>query len=57
VPEDDLELVYLTFEDALELYAAIIGGTTLQAAGALRARSTLQGALARTASYAHYHTR
>ncbi|MEN3340680.1 MAG: death on curing protein [Actinomycetota bacterium] len=52
--EDDLELVYLTLEDALELYAAIIGVTTTRAAAALRSRSSLEGALARPASYAHY---
>ncbi len=51
---DDLELVYLTFEDALELYAAIVGGTTARAVAALRGRSSLEGALARPASYAHY---
>jgi death-on-curing family protein len=51
---DNGEFVYLTIEDALELYAAIVSGTTVDAAGALRARSTLEGALARPASYAHY---
>ena len=52
--EKDLELIYLTLEDALELYAAVVEGTTAQAAAALRARSSLEGALARPASYAHY---
>ncbi len=52
--EDDLELVYLTLEDALELYAAIVDVTTSRAAAALRSRSSLEGALARPASYAHY---
>ena len=52
--EDDLELVYLTLEDALELYAAIVAGTTDQAAVALRSQSSLEGALARPATYAHY---
>ncbi len=52
--EDDLELVYLTLEDALELYAAIVDVTTTRAAAALRSRSSLEGALARPASYAHY---
>lgn len=50
MPEDDLELIYLTLEDALELYA----GTTEQAAALLRSRSALEGALARPATYAHY---
>lgn len=54
MPDEDLELVYLTLEDALELYAAIVNRTTAHAATALRARSTLEGALARPASYAHY---
>jgi death on curing protein len=54
VAEDDLELVYLTLEDALELYAAIVDVTTTRAAAALRSRSSLEGALARPASYAHY---
>ena len=54
MPDEDIELVYLTLNDALELYAAIIDGTTAHAAAALRARSTLEGALARPASYAHY---
>ncbi len=40
VAEDDLELVYLTLEDALNLYAAIVGVTITQAAAALRASSS-----------------
>jgi hypothetical protein len=31
VPDDDLELIYLTLEDALELYAASVDGTTNRA--------------------------
>ena len=54
MPEDDLELIHLTLEDALELYAAIIDGTAEQAVALLRSRSALEGALARPASYAHY---
>ena len=54
MPEDDLELVYLTLEDALELYAAIVDVTTTRAAAAMRSRSSLEGALARPASYAHF---
>jgi len=54
VPDEDIELVYLTLDDALELYAAIVKGTTEGAAAVLRASSTLEGALARPASYAHY---
>ena len=52
--DDDLELVYLTLDDALELYAAITDSTTEHATAVLRARSTLEGALARPATYAHY---
>lgn len=51
------EPVYLIFEDLLELYAAIIGGTAQQAADHLRSRHALEGALARPATYAHYRTR
>ena len=55
MPEaEDLEPVYLTLEDALELYAAIIDGTTTQARGQLRSRAGLEGALERPASHAHY---
>jgi death on curing protein len=52
--EPDEELVYLSFEDALEIYGAIIGGTAQQAADQLRSREALEGALGRPASYAHY---
>ncbi|MDQ2911595.1 MAG: type II toxin-antitoxin system death-on-curing family toxin [Actinomycetota bacterium] len=54
MPDEDIELVYLTLDDALELHAAIVDSTTSDAGAALRARSTLDGALARPASYAHY---
>lgn len=54
MPDDDRELVYLTLDDALELYAAIIDRTTAEAAKLLRARSTLESALARPQSHAHY---
>ena len=48
------EPICLHFEDALELYAAIIDGTPAQAADHLRNRPGLEGALARPATYAHY---
>ncbi len=48
------EQVYLDVDDALALYAAIIGGTDQQAADQLRDRAGLQGALGRPLSYAHY---
>ena len=50
----DEEPVYLEFADALELYAAIIGGTVSEAGDQLRNRSGLESALARPRSYAHY---
>lgn len=57
MPEaEDLEPVYLTLEDALELYAAIIDGTTAQARSQLRSRAGLEGALERPASRAHYES-
>lgn len=57
MPEaEDLEPVYLTLEDALELYAAIIDGTTAQARDQLRSRAGLEGALERPASHAHYES-
>lgn len=48
------ELVYLTYEDALEIYGAILGCTAQEAADQLRSRDALEGALGRPASYAHY---
>ncbi len=53
--QDELDqLVYLDFDDALEIFAAIIGGSTQQAADQLRSPAALEGALGRPASYAHY---
>ncbi len=46
--------VYLTLGDALEIYAAIFGLTTEQAADHLRSQEALEGALGRPASYADY---
>ena len=54
MPDDELEPVYLTLEDALELYAAIIDSSREQVAALLRSRSTLESALERAAGYAHY---
>jgi death-on-curing protein len=48
------EWIYLGLDDALELYAAIIGGTTTEAAHQLRDRGGLESALGRPLSYAHY---
>ena len=50
----DLELIYLTIEDVVGLYAAIIGGTSSQASDQLRNRDGLEGAIGRLAAYAHY---
>jgi death-on-curing protein len=54
VAHDDLELVYLTLEDAPELSAAITDSTFEHATAVLRARPTPESALARPAAYAHY---
>jgi hypothetical protein len=48
------EPIYLELADALELYAAIIGGTPAQAADQLRGEGALEGALGRPRTYAHY---
>jgi death-on-curing protein len=48
------EPIYLILQDALELYAAIIDASPVQAADHLRNRSGLEGALARPATHAHY---
>ena len=51
---DDVETVYLTPQDALELYAAFAGGTAADAANVLRSSPALEGALDRPRTYAHY---
>ncbi|HET6570236.1 MAG TPA: type II toxin-antitoxin system death-on-curing family toxin [Solirubrobacterales bacterium] len=51
---EESELVYIELADALELYAAIIGGTTGQAADQLRNQAGLESALGRPCNYAHY---
>ncbi len=48
------EWVYLDVDDALALYAAIVGGTDQQAADQLRDRGGLLGALGRPLSHAQY---
>ncbi len=47
-------VAYLELDDALELYAAVIGGNAAQAEDHLRNRSGLESALARPETYAHY---
>ena len=51
---EESEPVYLALVDALELYAAIIGGTAGQASDQLRDQAGLESALGRPRSYAHY---
>ena len=51
---EENEPVYFELADALELYAAIIGGTTGQAADQLRDQAGLESALGRPRNYAHY---
>jgi death-on-curing protein len=48
------ELIYLEFDDILELYAAMIGAAPGQARDQIRNRSGIESALARPASYGHY---
>lgn len=48
------EPAYLDFPDALELYAAIVGGTTEEAANQLRDRPGLESTLGRPRNYALY---
>ncbi len=50
----EIEPVYLTLDDILELYGLIIGSTAIAAADHLRNRDGLESALARPATYAHY---
>jgi death on curing protein len=52
--QGDGGLVYLGVDEALEIYAAIFGLTTVQAADHLRSREALEGALGRPSTYAHY---
>lgn len=51
---EENEPVYIELADALEFYAAIIGGTTGQAADQLRDQAGLESALGRPRNYAHY---
>ena len=48
------EPVYLTLDDVLELFAAIIDATPTEASNQLRSRDGLAGAVARPATHAHY---
>lgn len=50
----EIEPVYLTLADVLELYALIIGATAAEAADHLRNRSGLESAIARPETYTHY---
>lgn len=50
----EIEPIYLTLEDVLELYGLIIGATAAEAPDHLRNREGLESALARPATYAHY---
>ncbi len=54
VPDERDALVYLDVEDALEVFAAIIGGTPEHAVDQLRSREALEGALGRPVNYARY---
>jgi len=50
----ELEPVYLTLEDILELHGLIIGGTATLAKDQLRNLDGLQSVLGRPGAYAHY---
>lgn len=50
----EIEPVYLTSVDVLELHGLIIGATAAEAADQLRNRAGLESALARPETYAHY---
>ena len=54
VDPEEVEPIYLELADALELYAAIVGGTSGQAANQLRDRAGLESALGRPRNYALY---
>lgn len=51
---EENEPVYIELADALELYAAIIGGTIGQAGAQLRDQAGLESALGRPCNYAQY---
>jgi death-on-curing protein len=50
----EIEPVYLTLEDILELHGLIIGVSPTEAVDQLRNRDGLESALARPATYGHY---
>jgi death-on-curing protein len=50
----DDEPIYLDLADLLDLYGAVIGGTSQQARNQLRDQSGLEGALGRPRAYAYY---
>jgi death-on-curing protein len=50
----EIEPVYLTLRNVLELHALIIGVTPAEAADQLRNKDGLESALARPETYAHY---
>ena len=51
---EENEPIYIELADALEFYAAIIGGTTGQAADQLRDQAGLESALGRPRNYTYY---
>lgn len=50
----EIEQIYLTLGDVLELHALIIDATPAEAANQLRNQPGLESALARPETYAHY---
>jgi Fic/DOC family len=53
---DELEPVYLTLDDALQLYRLIVGCSPSQASDQLRNCDGLESALARPATYLRYES-
>src|ERR1700744_5654020 len=54
VQPGEVEPVYLTLADLLELHALIIEATAAEATDQLRNRAGLESAIARPETYAHY---
>ena len=50
----EIEPVYLTLADVLELHGLIIGASAAEAADQLRNRAGLESAIARPETYSHY---
>jgi death on curing protein len=54
MPAENLEVVYLTIDEALEIGCVILGCGATEVLDVMRSRAALESALARPQSYAHY---